>query len=48
MVAKIFLAKFVRNFDFELDPSQDFGKTQEATLRPTDGTRCFLSPRDLI
>jgi hypothetical protein len=45
MLAKVFLAKFVRNFDFKLDPSQNLGWTQEATLRPHDGVKCFLYPR---
>nr|UOU03247.1 cytochrome P450 3049F1 [Brachionus rubens] len=45
LVGKTFIAKFVQNFDFTLDPNQNFGVIQEATLRPADGTKCFLSSR---
>ena len=45
MEAKVILAKFVKCFDFKLDPNQDFGIKQEASLRPTDGTRCTITLR---
>jgi hypothetical protein len=45
MVGKIFIAKVVKNFDIILDMNQNMGVKQEATLRPTDGARCFLLPR---
>ena len=45
MVGKVFIAKVIKNFDITLDPSQNFGIIQEATLRPCGGTRCFLLPR---
>ena len=45
MVGKVFIAKIIKNFDIILDKNQDFGIVQEATLRPIDGTRCFLLPR---
>ena len=45
MIGKIFIAKVVKNFDITLDPTQNFGVTQVATLRPADKTRCFLTPR---
>jgi hypothetical protein len=45
MVGKVFIAKIIKNFDIILDKNQDFGIIQEATLRPIDGTRCFLLPR---
>ena len=34
MVGKVFIAKVIKNFDITLDPSQNFGIIQEATLRP--------------
>ena len=46
MEAKVVLAKFVKCFDFKLDPNQNFGFKQEATLRPADGTRCTLMLRN--
>nr|ATW72322.1 cytochrome p450 CYP3049F2 [Brachionus calyciflorus] len=45
LVGKIFIAKFVQNFDMTLDWSQNLGVIQEATLRPADGTQCYLLPR---
>ena len=42
----ILIAKFVQKFDFELDPYQSFGITQELTLKPKDGTRCTLTLRN--
>ena len=45
MVGKIFIAKVVKNFDIVLDLNQNMGVTQEATLRPTDSARCYLTPR---
>ena len=41
----IMIAKLVQNFDFELDPSQKFIVTQETTLRPKGGVRCFVKLR---
>ena len=45
MVGKVFIAKIVKYFDFKLDPSQNMGLKQEATLRPADGARCIFSTR---
>nr|QVK45600.1 cytochrome P450 [Brachionus paranguensis] len=45
LVGRILIAKFVQNFEIILDPAQNFGVIQEATLRPADGTQCFLLPR---
>ncbi len=47
MVGKVFIAKIVKNLDITLDPTQDFGIMQEATLRPAGRTRCFLRLRTL-
>lgn len=44
-MGRILIAKFVQNFEIILDPAQNFGVIQEATLRPADGTQCFLLPR---
>nr|AHL88992.1 cytochrome p450 3049A1 [Brachionus koreanus] len=43
--AKIFLAKFVQNFDIRLDESQSYGQKELLTLRPKDGCRVYLSQR---
>ena len=45
MEAKVLLAKIVKNFDIKLDMHQNFGVKLEATIRPIDGCRCYLSPR---
>ena len=42
----MFLAKFVKDFDFMLDKEQNFGYIQEGTLRPFDGAKCFLRQRN--
>nr|ATW72320.1 cytochrome p450 CYP3049E5 [Brachionus calyciflorus] len=42
---KLILAKIIQNFDFELDPNQSFKVVQHATLRPIDGVKIFLKPR---
>nr|QVK45596.1 cytochrome P450 [Brachionus paranguensis] len=43
--SKIFIAKFVQNFDFKLKENQSFKPKLMTTLRPADGTLCFISPR---
>lgn len=43
---KICLAKIVQNFDFKLDPDQNFGAVQQATINPADGTKVTLKIRD--
>nr|ATW72316.1 cytochrome p450 CYP3049A4 [Brachionus calyciflorus] len=45
MEAKIFLAKFVQNFDFRLDETQSFAGKELLTLRPKDGCRIYLTQR---
>jgi hypothetical protein len=45
MEAKIILIKLIKNFDFELVPNQNLGAVQFATIRPIDGTKCFIYPR---
>lgn len=39
------IAKFVQNFNIKLDPTQSMRPIQELTLRPIDGTKCYLSLR---
>jgi hypothetical protein len=39
------IANFIQNFIFKLDPDQSLKEAQELTLRPVDGTKCFLSLR---
>ena len=46
MEAKVLLTKIVKNFDFELDQNQNFGIKLESTIRPIDGCKCILKPRD--
>ena len=41
----ILIAKIIKNFDYELDPNQSFGITQEFTLKPKDGTKCTFKLR---
>lgn len=41
----IAIAKLLQMFDFKLDPTQSFDYEQALTLRPKDGTRCFLTLR---
>ncbi len=45
MEMKVILTKLIKNFDFELVPDQDLGTTLQFTLRPTDGTKCFITLR---
>ena len=42
---KVFLAKFIQNFDFKLDPNQSFRPIEMTTLRPVDGCKAYLSIR---
>nr|ATW72318.1 cytochrome p450 CYP3049B5 [Brachionus calyciflorus] len=42
---KICLAKIVQNFDIKLDPKQNFGGVQHATISPADGCRVTLEIR---
>ena len=46
MEAKVIMAKIVKNFDLRLDPNQNFCAKMEATIRPIDGCRCVLTPRN--
>ena len=39
------IAKFIQSFDCRLDSTQSFKVAQDLTLRPADGTECFLSLR---
>ncbi len=41
----IVIAKLLQKFDFKLDPTQSFDIEQNGTLRPKDGTRCFITLR---
>lgn len=41
----IMIAKLVQRFDFKLDPNQSFDCAVETTMRPKDGTKCYLSVR---
>ena len=45
--AKILLAKFVQRFNIKIDMDQSFGFVETTTIRPTDGTRCTLTLRDV-
>lgn len=45
--AKMFLVKFIQNFDFDLDMTQSFKGIESTTLRPKDGCRIFLRPRNI-
>jgi cholesterol 24(S)-hydroxylase len=42
----ILIAKFIQNFDFRLDPTQKFHTADLGTLKPFDGTKCFISLRE--
>ena len=42
---KIIIAKLVKNFDFELVPNQNLNPVSFTTLRPIDGTKCFVTQR---
>nr|QUF59386.1 cytochrome p450 CYP3049C1 [Brachionus angularis] len=44
--SKVFIAKFVQNFEFRLDPNQSMKACLLTTLRPKDGTKCYLKPRN--
>ena len=46
MEAKVLMAKILKNFDIRLDMTQNFGVEQALTLRPADGCRCVLTPRN--
>jgi hypothetical protein len=46
MECQILIAKLVQNFNIKLDPTQSFKATEMTTLRPIDGCRCVLSPRN--
>lgn len=39
------LAKFLQNFEFKLDPNQNFGAALTTTIAPAGGVRCVLLPR---
>lgn len=39
------VAKIIQNFNIKLDPTQSMKLSMDLTLRPTDGTRCWLSLR---
>lgn len=42
---KVIITKILQNFDFELNPNQSFSSIQAGTLRPKDGTKCYLTQR---
>ena len=42
---KILVVKLVKNFDFELVLSQNTNPISYTTLRPIDGTKCFIKTR---
>lgn len=42
----VMIAKFVQNFDFKLVPGQSHGALLMTTLRPKDGTLCYLNLRN--
>jgi hypothetical protein len=35
----------MQNFDFKLNPNQSFAALAAGTLRPKDGTKCYLTQR---
>ena len=39
------LAKFIQNFDFKLDPNESFQISNSVTLKPKNGTKCFITLR---
>ena len=45
MEMKILIAKLLKNFDFELVPGQNVNPISYTTLRPIDGTKCFIKQR---
>ena len=45
---KILISKLIKNFDFNLVPGQNLQPIQFTTLRPTDGTKCYVSPRKTL
>ena len=44
---KLLISKLIKNFDFELIPGQELIPLQFLTLRPKDGTKCRVFPRQL-
>ena len=44
---KLLVAKLIKNFDFELVPGQNLNPVQYITLRPIDGTKCYVTPRKI-
>ena len=42
---KILAVKLVKNFNFELVPGQNTNPISFTTLRPIDGTKCFIKTR---
>ncbi|CAF0860746.1 unnamed protein product [Brachionus calyciflorus] len=42
---RVILAKFIQNFDFELDPNQSLIIDEWTTLRPRDGVKVYLKPK---
>ncbi len=43
--AKVLIAKFLQNFEYELDPTQDISVRFQLTLKPNGGCKVTLSPR---
>lgn len=39
------IAKLLQRFDYELDPKQSWNIEESLTIRPVDGSRCFLTLR---
>ncbi len=42
---KIIIAKLAKNFDFELVKNQDLNPILYTTMRPKEGTKCFITER---
>lgn len=45
---KILLAKFIQNFDFSLDPNENFKVAMHTAITPASGTKCVLKIREPI
>jgi hypothetical protein len=41
----VLIAKLIQRFDFELDSNQSMKNFSDLTLKPKDGTKCFLKIR---
>jgi cholesterol 24-hydroxylase len=45
--AKIIIAKLIQSFNIQIDHTQSFEPIEILTLCPKDGTKCFLSLRNI-